>query len=195
MFAFRSKQKAGRHAECATRSDLCQIFERDAQPLYLLAFLLTANHASAEQCFVAGLEDAVKENAVFKEWAHSWSRWIVIRNAIRIVFATTVQNDEKRDMWLNARSDTQASAAMDAVARLAPLERFVFVMSLLEGYSDRKCCLFLSCTLESLMRARIQALRKLPSFDPALTKAAPQLPSPQALPATREGMSAESLAA
>ena len=85
------------------------------------------------------------------------------------------------DLWLNARTDTQASVAMDAVTRLAPLERFVFVMSVLEGYSDRKCCLFLSCTLESLMRVRLQALRKLPTFDPALAEAAPQRPHPLAV--------------
>lgn len=34
-------------AEYATHADFCKVFERDMKPLYLLAFLLTANHQDA----------------------------------------------------------------------------------------------------------------------------------------------------
>ena len=46
--------------------------------LYLLAFLLTADHTTAEKCFVWGLEDSKKGNLVFKEWAQSWARRTII---------------------------------------------------------------------------------------------------------------------
>src|SRR5215510_1726681 len=52
--------------DCATREDFCRLFEAEMKPLYLLAFLLTANHAEAEQCFVSGIDDAAKGNRVFK---------------------------------------------------------------------------------------------------------------------------------
>lgn len=173
MFCFQRTQNAGRNAEYATRADFCRIFEKDMKPLYLLAFLLTGNHASAERCFVASLED-IKGNAVFKEWARSWSKWIVIKQAIQTVFSTTDPTKETRECWNSALHNSKASAAVDAVTRLATLERFVFVLSVLEEYSDRKCCVLLSCTLQTLVQARIQALRKVPALYPEFTVVAHQ---------------------
>ena len=60
-----------RAGEYATADDFRRIFDENMNSLYLLAFLLTADHGRAEQCFVSGLEDAVGSNRVFKEWAHS----------------------------------------------------------------------------------------------------------------------------
>ena len=67
----------------ASSSDFRQIFDEDMKGFYLLAFLLTADRKKAEQCFVSGLEDAVNGNPVFKEWARSWARRAIIRNAVR----------------------------------------------------------------------------------------------------------------
>ncbi len=41
----------------ATSADFCRIFESDMNRLYLLCYLLTADHGIAEECFVRGLED------------------------------------------------------------------------------------------------------------------------------------------
>jgi hypothetical protein len=65
------EQKRIRAGEYATADDFRRIFDENMNSLYLLAFLLTADHGRAEQCFVSGLEDAVGGNPVFKEWAHS----------------------------------------------------------------------------------------------------------------------------
>ncbi len=43
----------------AQHSDFCAVFEKGIKPLYLLAFLLTANHKDAEQCFVSTVEERV----------------------------------------------------------------------------------------------------------------------------------------
>jgi hypothetical protein len=43
MFAPRKLQIAGFRPGYAKRADFCEVFERDMKPLYLLAFLLTAN--------------------------------------------------------------------------------------------------------------------------------------------------------
>jgi hypothetical protein len=164
MFGTLRKENAVRTAEYATHADFCRTFQENMQPLYLLAFLLTANHASAERCFVASLDDSIKGNAVFKEWASSWSRFAVIRNAIRMVLASSAPTNEKPERWSTAKPETQASAVIDGVTHLTTLERFVFVMSVLEGCSDRKCCIMLSCTLKDLLQTRLNALRRLPTL-------------------------------
>jgi hypothetical protein len=57
----------------------------DRTRLYLLSYLLTADSAKAEQCMVAGLELSAEDNAALRDWAHSWARRIVIRNALRLI--------------------------------------------------------------------------------------------------------------
>src|SRR5579863_8454799 len=67
----------------ATREDFIQVFHEDMNGLYQLSFLLTGDHEKAERCFVAGIENCVKENRVFREWARSWAKRIIIGSAIR----------------------------------------------------------------------------------------------------------------
>src|ERR1700734_1321289 len=74
-----------RPAPYASSADFCRIFDEDMNDLYLLSFLLTADREKAEQCFVSGLEDAVEGNPVFKEWARSWARRVIIVNAVRVI--------------------------------------------------------------------------------------------------------------
>src|ERR1700757_1122329 len=81
----REEKRITRGGEYATTDDFRRIFDEDMNSLYLLAFLLTADHGRAEQCFVSGLEDAVGGNPVFKGWAHSWARRATIRNAVRLI--------------------------------------------------------------------------------------------------------------
>ncbi len=57
----------------------------DCSRLYLLSFLLTADRAKAARCFVTGLDLAAEDDAVFREWANSWARQIVINNALRLI--------------------------------------------------------------------------------------------------------------
>ena len=74
-----------RAAAYANSDDFRRIFDENMNSLYLLAFLLTADHGWAEQCFVSGLEDAVEGNPVFREWAPSWARRAIIQNAVRLI--------------------------------------------------------------------------------------------------------------
>src|SRR5437016_8477908 len=76
---------AAKADEHATSEDFRKLFTEDMTGLYLLSLLLTANHEKAEQCFVAGVEDTVKGNPVFKEWAHSWAKRTIVNNAIKIM--------------------------------------------------------------------------------------------------------------
>ena len=57
----------------------------DRVRLYLLSYLLTADRAKAERCFVPGLDLAADDTAAIRDWAHSWARRIVIGNALRLI--------------------------------------------------------------------------------------------------------------
>ena len=70
-----------------SQSDFCRVFKEEMRGLYLLSLVLTADSEEAERCFVAGLDDCIKGNPVFKGWAYAWSRRAIIMNAIRIVFS------------------------------------------------------------------------------------------------------------
>jgi len=146
--------------DCATREDFCRLFEADMKPLYLLAFLLTANHAQAEKCFVAGIDDAARGNTVFKHWARSWARRAVIKNAIRAVAPASQSLQGRRGLW-DGTEESSAALAINTIAQLEPLPRFVLVMSVLERYSNRECSLLLGCTTGDVVEARNCALRKL----------------------------------
>jgi hypothetical protein len=147
----------------ASGADFCRIFAEDMNNLYLLSLLLTADEEKAEQCFVAGLDDCANGNQVFQEWAHSWARRAIIKNAVRLLEpqpretgshvsgATKLSIDESRSML---------RAEMSAVLELPAFERFVLVMSVLEGYSDRECALLLGCTRDSVIAGRIRALQR-----------------------------------
>jgi hypothetical protein len=175
MLCSRSKKDTHR-SEYATCKDFQQIFTQDMAGLHLLAFLLTADQAKAEQCFVAGLDDAIKGNPVFREWARSWSKRSIIKRAIRMM--APAPGDPKtmagvaRDVQGHESADDK-DALIAAVSALAPFERFVFVMAVLEGYSVPECALLLGRTAREVVAARAEAVQKVslreatPSGNPA----------------------------
>jgi hypothetical protein len=153
LFRYRRKIENPLRNGIALAEDFFRIFEQDMQPLYRLAFLLTVNHSSAHDCFVSGLDDACSGSSVFKDWARSWSKRIIIKRCLQLVLAGEAR---ERDLW--GSSNRQANEAVDAVTRLPVLERFVFVVSVLEGYSDRECWVLLGCTREVLADVRANAV-------------------------------------
>lgn len=153
----------------ATGSDFCQVFKEDMRNLYLLSLLLTADSEKAEQCFVLGLDDCASGNQVFKEWARSWARRMVIKNAIRLVAPEpSAANHSSNAVAANAVSDQvrpELHSHFSAVLSLEAFERFAFVTSVLEGYSDRDSALLLGCNREDLVAARSRALQKIAVSD------------------------------
>jgi hypothetical protein len=156
-----------RPAPYASSADFCQIFDEDMNDLYLLSFLLTADREKAEQCFVSGLEDAVEGNPVFKEWARSWARRAIIQNAVRAI------NPRPAERGGSSRSTSvddhdkalppQLQVEIAGVLGLEPFDRFVYVMTVLERYSDHECSLLLGCARREVLAARTRALQQLGS--------------------------------
>ena len=145
----------------ATQDEFCRIFAEDENALYLLAYLLTTDTLKAEQCVVAGLEDSIQGNPVFKEWVRSWSKRMIIKNAIRMISPAPGQVNGAPHVSDSDAVELDLGSALTAVLHLAPLERFVFVMSVLEGYSIQECSILLSCTKEDAAIAQSRALQHI----------------------------------
>ena len=146
----------------ATSANFCRIFEEDMNGLYLLSFLLTADREKAEQCFVSGLEDSVDASPVFKEWAHSWARRAIIQNAVRLVKPRPTDGNARSSSALRSEMIGAAERPeIAAVLSLGAFERFVYVMSVLERYSDQDCSVLLGCSRRDVVAARARAFRQI----------------------------------
>jgi DNA-directed RNA polymerase specialized sigma24 family protein len=162
MFCSRSRRNPRQQMnEYATQSDFQKIFSEDMAGLHLLAYLLTADSPTAEQVFVAGLEDSIHGNPVFRQWARSWSQRAIIKRAIK---AVSPSPREPRMASLTAQPQTgkpDLDMLVQALGKLGAFERFVFVLSVLEGYSVSECATLLACTLRDVVSARAVALKEM----------------------------------
>lgn len=168
MYHNRQQSVTDFRSDYATRVDVCDALADDTNSLYLLAFLLTANNEAAERCFIAAVEQAFKPDAVFKVWVPSWIRRTLITCAITIVFDES-NRAPSANSWYPGQRNT--FLAVDAVSRLADLDRFVFVMSVLERYSVHECSLLLGCPPGAVIESRRRALRDLQTISSSLMSA------------------------
>jgi DNA-directed RNA polymerase specialized sigma24 family protein len=148
----------------AMRSDYYRIFETNMNSLYLLSFLLTGDRSMAEQCFVGGLHIAQEGSHVFKEWAESWARRAIIQNAIRMMRPRKAPDATHSTADRSTGNALASHSEFGRVVDLPAFERFAFVMSVLERYSDQECSLLLGCTRGDLAAARTRALERLGEF-------------------------------
>jgi hypothetical protein len=150
----------------ASHEDFHTIFNKDLKELYQLSLLLTRDPAKAERCFVSGLEDCVSGNRVFREWARSWAKRTIVQNAIRELKPRPSQSNSPlsgamfSDMGQYSRGPG-GRFEIDAALRLADFDRFVFVMSILEHYSEHDCALLLGCSAKDVREGRTRALKEL----------------------------------
>ncbi|HZS29228.1 MAG TPA: hypothetical protein VFB76_18525 [Candidatus Angelobacter sp.] len=163
---FRRKESQHTHertTEYATCNDFRQIFTEDMAGLHLLAYLLTADMAKAEQCFVSGLDDSIHGNPVFKQWARAWSKRAIIQNAVKMMAPVHGQSAAEEEISKRTPhiADAQENPLVALVMQWSPFERFVFVMSVLEGYSLRECSALLACRDQEVIAAKSLVLQRL----------------------------------
>jgi DNA-directed RNA polymerase specialized sigma24 family protein len=150
----------------ATVTDFVATFNEEMHSLYLLAFLLTADHDKAEQCLVCAMGECLEWIGVFTDWAHSWSRRAVLKRAIQMIMPVPGQADKESIITLKAsQSSVEDNDPFAAILLRDPFERFVFVMSTLEGQSDAECAVLLRCSRRDVMTARVLALKCQSSVD------------------------------
>lgn len=137
--------------------------------MHLLSFLLTADLAKADECLVSGLEDCVTASHVFRDWARSWARRTIIQNAVRMLAPRPNQpvGAVTASETVNCRfgRTPETAAAIASILGLEPFERFVFVMSVLEKYSDQDCSVLLRCSRQEIGEARMRALLHVAESD------------------------------
>lgn len=165
----------------ATVADFKRIFTEDINELYLLSLLLTGEPENAEKCFVESIGESTKGSHVFKEWARSWARRTVVQCAIRLIrplkwFPTATRSEDVAEVVDKVPGALHAEVC--AILDLAPFDRFVFVMSVLERYSDNDCSILLACPRSEIAPTRTRAMQRLVSLlhlkDNDRTKAAPE---------------------
>ncbi len=143
----------------ATTEDFCRFFNENLDELHHLAFLLTRDQETAEECFVAGLEDCVKANNVFREWARSWAKWTIIQLHPKGVSASASATVPVRGARTYIRG---GHPEINRVLVLHDFERlFVFVMSVLVHYSEHDCAFLLSRALQEIREARVRAFQQI----------------------------------
>jgi DNA-directed RNA polymerase specialized sigma24 family protein len=174
----------------ASSDDFRRIFDQDMNSLYLLSYLLTADRQKAKQCFVSGLEDAVEGNPVFKEWARSWARRVTIISAVRAINPRPMEENSRSSsapVSSNGKTQPVEQVEIAAVLALEPFERSVYVMTVLERYSDQESSLLLSCARRDVVAARTRALEQIGSAMASYSKQLPPAASEE--PASDERLS------
>jgi hypothetical protein len=150
-----------RQTPYASNRDFCRIFYVETDSLYRLSFLLTAERVKAEQCLVSGLDDSLKGSRVFKEWARSWARRAIVQNAVRVINPRQMEKNASPSFNSSGKTLVAEPAEIAAILELAPFERFVFVMLVLEHYSEHECSVLLGCPRRDVIAARIRALQQI----------------------------------
>ena len=145
----------------ASSADFRRIFDEQKDSLHRPSFLLTADREKAEQCFVYGLKDSVTGNPVFKEWACSWAQLAVIKNAAQLINPRPMERSRPSSINSISKALAAESAEIVPILGLEVFERFVYVLSVLEQYSDQECSILLDCTRQDVEAARIRALQQI----------------------------------
>lgn len=150
-----------------TGDEFGDLFRVRMTEFHQLAFLLTANTRLAEECFIAGLDDCMSANCVFQEWAHTWARRAIIKNAVRVLM-----DDTRHEPCLLADHGSGAlvsgnvefaQSKLGAVLALPVFDRLVFVLSVLDRYPDGEVASLLDLSIKDVHQARIRALLKVGS--------------------------------
>jgi hypothetical protein len=149
----------------ATAAGLFRTFTEDMHSLYLLSFLLTADNDKAEQCFVSAMGECVEEIGAFMEWTRSRARRAILKYAIQLVMPVPEHADSLSLIGLKPPVTSAGNNPLAAILVLDPFERFVFVISVLEGRSEEDCAILLRSSRRDIMIARVLALKRLADSD------------------------------
>lgn len=132
-----------------------RLFKGDITSLYMLSLMLTADANSAESCFVFSLDDCMSMKPSVREWTNGWTRRVLVQNAIQLMRLAVDEHEQPLSC------NVGITPALHAVMRLKNFERFVFVLSILEGYSDRECSRLLGSSARDIMAVKVRALESL----------------------------------
>ena len=145
-------------SRCDSPTDCYRIFSEEMDSLYFLAYLLTADQEMAERCFGSGLEECVDRFSVLLGSARSWARTAIVKCSIGIIRPAPLEDAQFVDA--NRPAIVGVGSPFGTILSLPAFERFVFVMSILEGRADEDCVNLLSCSRQDFMTARKNSLKR-----------------------------------
>jgi DNA-directed RNA polymerase specialized sigma24 family protein len=147
--------------------DFRRVFLENLDSFYQLCFLLTRDHAIAEECFICALDECVKSQQVSKERERAWSRRTLVQNAVAALQPAVNRlpsSDRPRDgLQRNLTTAKNGWFEIVAVLSLDDFERFVFVLTVLDQFSDWDCAFLLGSPIDDVTNARTRALEQLGS--------------------------------
>jgi hypothetical protein len=153
-------QKASDRGEYASKEEFASVFESERVSLLSLALLLTANLEAANKCLILALRECIACSPVSKGWVLTWARRVVIRSAISLVmgsgermFVGTNGNAEKELMVSSANDSPGRIFDARPILDLPVLDRFAFVICILERYSMHDCALLLGRSPRDVRKA------------------------------------------
>jgi len=129
-----------------------RFFQKDMKSLFLLSLMLTADVDSAESCFVSSLGDCMSMKPSVEEWTNDCMRHLLVHNAVAML-RPAIEDDEQL-----VNCNLALNPALHAVIRLKNFERFVFVLSILEGHSNHECSVLMKSSVRDIAAAKIRAL-------------------------------------
>jgi hypothetical protein len=126
----------------------------DFTKMYLLSFLLTADKMMAERCFSDAMEESVSSSGAAADWANGPGRGAVVRRAIQAI--RPVPKRVQSWSFASGARPLLASAhePFSVITSLGAFERFVFILTVLEGQSEEECAALLECELEDIADSR-----------------------------------------
>jgi hypothetical protein len=145
--------------------DDSELFTDHMASLHLLSALVTADKQMADECFSRALDEYVDDAAGFVEWAKQDGRRAVLQKAIEMIRPMP----ERAYSWSfsgNAPSPLLGVPRPYAViTSLGAFERFVLVMSAMEGLREEECAALLNCSIRDVTIGRELARRIVAAED------------------------------
>jgi len=157
----------------ATTTDFSRTFIEELQSLYLLSLLLTADNDKAEECLIsAKCQCGSGAGAgVFIEWTHSWARRAILKHAIQMIKPVPEHSDSSPFARHKGPVTSAENNPLATILALEAFERFVYVMSILEGRSEQDCAILLRCARRDVLIARVLALTRVANTEGACVQA------------------------
>ena len=155
----------------ATAFDFCRTFTEELHSLYLLSLLLTADNDKAEECLVSTMGECGDGIGVFMEWASTWARRAILKYAIQMIRPVPEHPDSLPFIRRKGPPTSAGNNPFATILALDAFERFVCVMSILEGQSEQNCAILLRCSRRDVIIARVLALTRVANTDVACVQA------------------------
>jgi hypothetical protein len=123
--------------------------------LYLLAFMLTADKQTAEECMLGAVDEYLNSSATsLVDWMKDKGRQAVIERAVQCVNPKVKASYS----WTLPAGTRSLSAPVHqpfaVITALGTFERFVYVLTVLEGYEEEECAEVLECRPSEVVAAR-----------------------------------------